>query len=96
MPGCSSIQFLADDGFYYWYGHIKNVTVQEGVHVAAGTRMAELADRDMGSACIGSAPHLHIDRGCTTADGPQPGGMDSCRDPAFIPFLSQIYERLEG
>lgn len=94
VEGCSSIQFLADDGFYYWYGHIKNVTVEEGVRVESGTRMAELADSGMGSACIGSAPHLHIDRGCVTSEGPQTGGRDACRDPDFIPFLSAIFERL--
>jgi murein DD-endopeptidase MepM/ murein hydrolase activator NlpD len=94
VPGCSSIQFKADDGFYYWYGHLKNVVVQEGVHIDAGVKMAEVADLSFGSTCYGGTPHLHIDRGCTTADGPQTGGRDECRDPEFIPFLSKLYEEL--
>jgi hypothetical protein len=95
VPGCSSIQFLADDGFYYWYGHLKNVVVQEDVHIPAGTRMAEIADdTNFTGTCWGGGPHLHIDRGCTIAGVPQRGGADACRDPNFIPFLSRIYESL--
>lgn len=94
VPGCSSIQFKADDGFYYWYGHLKNVVAIEGVHINAGVKMAEVADESFGSTCYGGTPHLHIDRGCTTAAGPQTGGRDECRDPDFIPFLSKLYEEL--
>lgn len=95
IPGCSTIQFKADDGFYYWYGHLKNPTIQEGTPVKAGDKIAELADRaNFGSDCWGGAPHLHIDRGCMLEGVPQTGGRDECRDPDFIPFLSSIYAEL--
>jgi hypothetical protein len=94
VAGCSSIQFKANDGFFYWYGHLKNVIVQEGVEIEAGVKMAEVADDSFGSACIGGGPHLHIDRGCSINGVPQTGGTDECRDPEFIPFLSKIYESL--
>jgi murein DD-endopeptidase MepM/ murein hydrolase activator NlpD len=95
VEGCTSIQFKADDGFYYWYGHLKNPVVQEGVHIDAGVKMAEIADTSLTTTCTGNGgPHLHIDRGCTIDAEPQPGGTDECRDPAFIPFLSRIYEKL--
>lgn len=95
IPGCSSIQFRADDGYYYWYGHLKNTTVQENARVEAGAKIAEIADRtNFTAACWGGAPHLHIDRGCTIDGVRQTAGRDECRDPEFIPFLSQLYETL--
>jgi murein DD-endopeptidase MepM/ murein hydrolase activator NlpD len=95
QPGCSTIMFKADDGFYYWYGHLKNVTVAQGVHVAAGTKMAEIADKaNFNSECWGGGPHLHIDRGCVENGVPQTAGRDECRDPDFIPFLSALYATL--
>jgi murein DD-endopeptidase MepM/ murein hydrolase activator NlpD len=97
VSGCSTIQFQADDGFYYWYGHLKNVSIEEDVHVEAGTQIAEVADaQNFGSDCWGGGPHLHIDRGCTINGEPQRGGLDECRDPEFIPFLSALFETLEG
>lgn len=94
--GCSTIQLHADDGFYYWYGHLKNPTISQGDRVEAGQKIAEIADRqNFNSTCWGGAPHLHIDRGCTINGQPQPGGMDECRDPDFIPFLSRLYSTLE-
>jgi hypothetical protein len=95
IPGCSSIQFKADDGFYYWYGHLQLVTVAEGTHIDAGTPMAKIANKaKFDSRCYGGGPHLHIDRGCTIDGVPQTGGRDECRDPTFIPFLAKIYEAL--
>ena len=100
QQGCSSIQFKADDGFYYWYGHMKDVVVAENVHIAAGTVLGKVADaRNYTSRCWGGGPHLHIDRGCSLPGPngvmiPQRGGSDDCRDPAFIPFLSRLYESL--
>jgi lysophospholipase L1-like esterase len=97
QPGCSSIMFKADDGYYYWYGHLKNVVVQEGVHIASGTKMAQIADKNnFNRECWGGGPHLHIDRGCVIAGVPQTGGEDDCRDPEFIPFLSALYKSLPG
>jgi hypothetical protein len=94
IEGCGAIQFKAKDGFYYWYGHLKNIVVQEGVEIQAGVKMAEVADSSFGSACVGGGPHLHIDRGCSIGGIPQPGGTDACRDPSFITFLSKLYESL--
>lgn len=95
IPGCSSIQLHADDGFYYWYGHLKNPTVQRNSKVTAGQQIAQIADaRGFDTRCWGGGPHLHIDRGCTIAGVPQTGGRDECRDPEFIPFLSKLYETL--
>ncbi len=96
VPGCSSIMFKADDGFYYWYGHLKDVTVKENEHIAAGTSMAKIADpKNYTAACWEGGPHLHIDRGCTINGVPQTAGRDECRDPDFIPFLSKLYESLK-
>ncbi len=95
IDGCSTIQFKANDGFYYWYGHMKNVTITEDTPVNAGDKIGQIADdRDFGSDCWGGGPHLHIDRGCVIDGEPQTGGRDECRDPDFIPFLASIYERL--
>jgi lysophospholipase L1-like esterase len=96
VAGCTSIQFYADDGYYYWYGHLKNPVVEEGKHITVGTQMAEVADSSFTTNCTGGGgPHLHIDRGCTPPGGtPQRGGTKGCRDPEFIPFLSTIYENL--
>lgn len=95
VPGCTSIQFKADDGYYYWHGHLKNPTISVGQHVAAGTKIAEVADnRNFDGSCYGGGPHLHIDRGCVINGRPQEGGRDACRDPDFIPFLSKLYETL--
>ena len=94
VEGCSRVQFRADDGFYYWYGHLKNVVVREDQHIEAGTQIAQIADKSLGSKCYGGAPHLHIDRGCTKNGVPQPGGADACRDPDFIPFLRALWDTL--
>jgi hypothetical protein len=96
-PGwCYSIQLKADDGFYYWYGHLNGVLVTQGAHVVAGQQMAVTAKWTNEHTCnnTSGATHLHIDRGCTINGAPQPGGSKDCRDPAFIPFLSQIYGTL--
>lgn len=96
IVGCSTIQFLADDGLYYWYGHLKDVIVQENVHIPGGTPMAKIADRvKFTRDCWGGGPHLHIDRGCIIDGIPQTGGRDECRDPNFIPFLSKLYGTLQ-
>jgi len=94
IPGCSSIQLKADDGYYYWYGHLKNPAVSDGSKVTSGQKIAQIADRSFGNDCFGSAPHLHIDRGCVVNGEPQFAGTDKCRDPDFIPFLSSLYSRL--
>jgi hypothetical protein len=94
VKGCVAIQFKAADGFFYWYGHLKNPAVESGVEVDAGVKLAEVADESYGEACIGGTPHLHIDRGCTIDGVAQGGGYDDCRDPDFIPLLSKLYGEL--
>jgi Mannosyl-glycoprotein endo-beta-N-acetylglucosaminidase/Peptidase family M23 len=97
QQGCSSIQFHGDDGFYYWYGHLKNVVVQQGVHVDAGTKMAQIADKqNFTSECWGGTPHLHIDRGCVIDGKPQTGGNGDCRHPDFVELLSNLWSTLPG
>ena len=94
IVGCTGMQLKADDTYYYAFLHLKNPTVTEGTRVKAGDKIAELADQSFTDACFGSAPHLHIDRGCVIGGEPQSAGRDVCRDLDFIPFLSSLYSRL--
>ena len=59
--GCQSFQLVGDDGWWYWYGHVQQTSVQDGQTVTAGQPIAVIGER----ACTGngSYPHLHIDRG---------------------------------
>ncbi len=93
---CQSIQLKGSDGYYYWYGHIIDVTVNEGDPVQAGQAMAKVAQWTEEHTCKGtsSGSHLHIDRGCTIDGVRQPGGTDACRDPEFVPFLQALYDTL--
>ncbi len=84
-PECMSFQLIGNDGWAYWYGHIKNVTVNNGGTVTAGQQIAVIGQ----SACADhTPPHLHIDRGSPKG---KLGGSVCCRDPGFIPLLNQIY-----
>lgn len=89
ISGCYAFQFLSDDGWYYWYGHIRNVSAQEGQSVEPGTKIAEIGERK----CTGndSVPHLHIDRGYPKG---HIGGIDAYRDPSFTELMNGLYERL--
>ncbi len=83
---CISLQLKGNDGWYYWYGHIKNPTIHNGDKVKAGDKIAVIGQ----SACADDTPsHLHIDRGSPKGEY---GGSECCRDPAFIPLLDKIYE----
>ena len=83
---CKSFQLVAKDGYQYWYGHIKGVTVDNGEEVKAGQKIAVIGQ----SSCADhTPPHLHIDRGSPKGHY---GGSMSNRDPAFIPLLDKIYE----
>lgn len=90
--GCQSFQLKGTDGYYYWYGHIQNVTARESEQVTAGQQIAILGERR----CTGngSDPHLHIDRGCVQDGIKRPGGSDSCRDPAFVPLINGLFNAL--
>jgi murein DD-endopeptidase MepM/ murein hydrolase activator NlpD len=88
--GCQSIQYKGDNGRYYWYGHIRtdSKTPKVGAAVTAGTYLGKVGE----SICTGngSYPHLHIDMG-------YPGmtaGVGPNRDPAFIPLMNSLYEKL--
>ena len=96
-PGwCQSIQLRGSDGYFYWYGHLIDVTVNKGDTVTAGQQMAKVATWTAAHNCAGTSgrAHLHIDRGCTVNGERQPGGDKTCRDPEFIPFLQALYETL--
>lgn len=98
-PGwCQSIQLEGSDGFWYWYGHIIDVSVAEGDTVEVGQQIAKIAEWSNSRTCNGTsgAAHLHIDRGCTINGEPQRGGEDDCRDPDLIPLLNAIYDTLPG
>lgn len=90
--GCQSIQFRADDGYSYWYGHIRtdSGTPALGRKVSAGQYLAKVGE----SACTGngSYAHLHIDRGFPK--GHTGGGVGN-RDPAFITVMNTLYSNLK-
>jgi hypothetical protein len=93
ISGCYSLQLHSSkDNFWYWYGHIQNVRVNNGEAVRAGQQLAEIGKR----ACTGngSDPHLHIDRGCVRGGVPQRGGRVSCRDPGIIAIINSLFEAL--
>jgi Phage tail lysozyme/Peptidase family M23 len=84
-PECISLQLIGDDGWAYWYGHIKNATVSNGDTVKAGEQLAVVGQ----TRCADDTPpHLHIDRGFPKGTL---GGSQGSRDPSFIPLLNKIY-----
>jgi hypothetical protein len=89
--GCQSIQFEGNDGWYYWYGHIRtdSKTPKVGESVKAGDHLAKVGER----VCTGngSYPHLHIDRGFPKG---HTAGEDAHRDPDFINLVNKLYENL--
>lgn len=89
QAGCNTFQLRADDGFYYWYGHIQQPVGGEGTTVRAGQQVAVIGERR----CTGngSAPHLHIDRGWPKG---QTGGNVGSRDPNFPQLIDQLYQEL--
>jgi hypothetical protein len=92
VPGCYSLQLQSSkDNFYYWYGHMQNMTVKDGDVVKSGQQIAEIGQ----SKCaLGSTPHLHIDRGCIQGGVPQQGGNGTCRDPGIVPLINSLYAGL--
>lgn len=98
IPGCQRIQLHADNGYYFWYGHVENAITPGGtsIEVETGQQIATVGRWD----CVGSSQspksyaHGHIDMGCTTAEGPQRGGSDSCRDPQFVAIMNQLFAEM--
>lgn len=83
---CESFHIKGDDGWDYWYGHIRGVSVNNGEKVKAGQQIAEIGQ----SACADNTPpHLHIDRGSPKGYS---GGLACCRDSGFVPLLNKIWE----
>lgn len=83
---CVSLQLEGDDGWKYWYGHVRAPKVANGQKVKAGQQLAVIGQ----SACADDTPpHLHIDRGSPKGSL---GGSECCRDPGFIPLLNKIYK----
>lgn len=96
-PECRALQLKAAPAYqingqdiFFWYGHMKNVTVEPGEEVKAGDKIGEVADYSFGSACRGGRDHLHIDRGTPGHHG----GSVCCRDPNFVDFLNNMHSLL--
>lgn len=87
INGCHSFQLVGDDGWHYWYGHLKETSVQSG-QVQVGQPLAKVGPTECAK---GSPPHLHIDRGSPKGS---PGGYDDSRDAGFIQLFGQLYERM--
>ena len=92
ISGCYSLQLKAEDGYMYWYGHIRRPVVPAGQEkkVKVGEKIAEIGERK----CTGngSYPHLHIDRGKPKGS---PGGYVSSRDSGLVPIINKLYEKLK-
>lgn len=90
IQGCYSLQLKAEDGYYYWYGHIAKPLVKDGqTNISAGQAIAEIG----GSKCTGngSTAHLHIDRGPKG----EFGGSESNRDgEAMVKLMNSLFEEL--
>ncbi len=87
---CMHFGIKGASGWTYWYGHIKDVTVENGATIKAGQQLAVVGP----GTCTrgGSVPHLHIDRGSpkgTLEIGNMPG-----RDASFVPLMNSLYESL--
>lgn len=83
---CESFQLVGDDGWTYWYGHVRKTNVKNGERVQAGQQISEIGQ----SRCADDTPpHLHIDRGSPKGRN---GGSECCRDPEFVPLLNRIYK----
>lgn len=100
QQGCYAFQLAGDDGWMYWYGHLRahpDVDLRNGLRVEVGKPIAQIGERR----CTGngSYPHLHIDRG--SPKGSHGGGvvLDDgsvcCRDWGFVPLINGLYETLQ-
>lgn len=93
QAGCQSIQLVSKDGYWYWYGHIQQVSVNENEPVTAGQQIAVIGERrctDDGKGTL-TDPHLHIDRGSPKGNE---GGGKCCRDPGIVPIINSLFESL--
>ena len=112
-PDCFSLNLVtneADGEWHYWYGHIKEVSVNSGQTVTVGQQLgitANASENSQGSCGGGGFAHLHIDRGINHGPGGYvclnqvgvPGDINDCvngtgRDAGFIVLLGRIYAGL--
>lgn len=88
IAGCQSLQLASKDGYWYWYGHIQQTSVNENQQVTAGQQLAVIGE----SKCAkDTSPHLHIDRGSPKGNE---GGNECCRDRGIIPLINSLFESL--
>lgn len=92
IAGCQSLQLVGEDKFWYWYGHIQSINVNEDSEVAAGQQIAVIGERK----CTGNGSdnHLHIDRGCVINGAHQPGGNGDCRDADLNKIINGLFSKL--
>lgn len=92
VPGCQSMQFISEDNYYYWYGHIQEIQEDLG-DVQAGTQVAVMGEINCtknGAGTSNTVEHLHIDRGARGT----PGGSVGNRDSGFVPIINTLFENL--
>lgn len=83
---CSSVQFRANDGWVYWYGHT-TIKHPAGTKFKAGDVLGKLGN----SRCaMGAGSHLHIDRGSPKG---HTGGDKSARDKDFVPLMQKLLKK---
>lgn len=85
---CNAFQLVGDDGYWYWYGHLRyDASVKNGQKVTAGQQIGLVGP----TRCADdTAPHLHIDRGPRG----QPGGGPNGRDIGIQTIINRLYEKL--
>lgn len=87
---CWDWQLVGDDGWWYWYGHNTQPTIENGSTVKAGQQIASVGPRECAD---NTDPHLHIDRGSPKGSH---GGTEGQRDEGFVPLLNEIHARMPG
>ena len=88
IEGCQSLQLASKDGYWYWYGHLQQTSVNENQQVIAGQQLAVIGE----SKCAkNTSPHLHIDRGSPKGSE---GGNECCRDPGITPLINTLFAGL--
>jgi len=87
---CYDWQLAGDDGYWYWYGHNQNPSIENGQVVKAGQQIGEVGPTECAD---GSVPHLHIDRGSPKGSW---GGSVNSRDSEFVPIMQKLWEDLGG
>ncbi len=90
--GCQAFQLVGDDGWWYWYGHIRS-SVKDGQTVKAGEQVGTIGESVCSAPSTSAPPHLHIDRGYPKGHY---GGEVGFRDPAFLELINKLYDGLKN